>query len=109
MSLDKLLMECTVALGETELNEAYIRKDAANTRFYGLQQPGRIWVNPITATVDYLLHEMIHEVRPGWSEATVARMTTRLMHKMSDDQIKEFYRLYQGRKVVRHGMVDANC
>lgn len=108
MSLDKLLMECTVALAETELNEAYIRKDAANTRFYGLQEPGRVWVNPVTAVVDYLLHEMIHEVRPGWSEATVASMTTRLMHRMTDEQIREFHRLYQNRKVVRAGVVDAD-
>jgi len=108
MSLDSLFMQCVVALGEIELNEAYIKKDQANTRYYGLQEPGRVWVNPVTAIVDYLLHEMIHEVRPKWSEATVAGMTTRLMQKLTDAQILEFYRIYQDRKIERAGVVDAN-
>ena len=108
MSLDSLFMQCVVALGEVELNEAYIKKDEANTRFYGLQEPGRVWVNPVTAVVDYLLHEMIHEVKPEWPEATVASMTTRLMHKLTDSQIKEFYQIYQDRKIVRAQTIDAN-
>lgn len=106
--LDALLMECTEALGRIQVNECYIRKDLANTRYYGLQEPGKVWVNPVTAIVDYLLHEMIHEVRAEWSEATVASMTTRLMQKLTDAQILTLYDLYQTRKLTRARPVTAD-
>lgn len=101
-----LLLECMAALGRTIVTEAYIRKDRADARYYGLQEPGHIWVNPVTPVVEVTIHELLHEIRPDWSESTVAAFTTKLMHQMTDEEIQKVYALYEDRKVQQSRTVD---
>lgn len=106
MAQQSLLLELMTALGRVKAIEAYIKKDEADARYYGLQQPGIIWVNPVTPIVEATIHELLHEVRPQWPESVVVAHTTRLLHRMTDADIQAVYRLFQEVKVVQARTVD---
>ena len=44
---------------------------------------GHVTINPIPDLLDTLIHELLHERYPGWSERTVKRETTKLIRNLS--------------------------
>lgn len=103
MSNDRspLLIEVLAALGDVRLSERYlIDEDNKKTHFlHGIQNGEEIVINEAVAIVPTLIHELIHFVRPQWSETIVRRFTTRLVRQLSHSEVKAIYDQYRERKV----------
>jgi hypothetical protein len=54
---------------------------------------GKIRINQTISTVNTLIHECLHRLRPQWSERAVRARTTRLMRQMSYQQIDKLYEI----------------
>jgi hypothetical protein len=61
----------------------------------------RVYVNPRPAVIETLIHELTHRRWPAWSERRVLRESRRVLAKMSDAEVADWYRKYQ-RAVKRH-------
>ncbi len=62
----------------------------------GLYEHGSrtIYIDPRTAIVSTLLHELIHRRYPSWSETRVAREERRLISQMTSADVSRWYRKY---------------
>lgn len=98
------LTEVLCAFGETPIYEGYIRD--AECFVDGCFEGERVVVNPIPSTVDTILHELIHRLRPEWSERVVVARARKFLQQMSDDDIQRVYYAYQRRKKVLKGGLD---
>jgi hypothetical protein len=96
---DPILIEVIAALGAGGIREAFI--EAHDAKVAGYCEGGRVTVNPIFDTVDTLIHELLHRLRPRWTERGVATRTRRLMNTLSDREVARIYELYQGIKTTR--------
>ena len=96
-----LLVEVRAALGDVRLSERYlIDEDNKKTHFlHGIQEGTEIVINEAVAIVPTLIHELIHFVRPNWSETTVRRFTTRLVRQLDHTEVRDIYEQYRERKV----------
>ena len=67
---------------------------------HGLSDPetGVIVIDPAPATVSTLLHALLHRRFPRWPEARVERTERRLMHYLSDDEIRWWFGQYRRRR-----------
>ena len=96
MSDNALLVDVLVALGAGNLSLGPIRCDGevveglAYTGMKGKMR-GHVVINNQHNTVDTALHELIHRVRPKWSEAKVRAQTRKLMRELSDAQQEAVY------------------
>ena len=100
-----LLIDVLAALGTVTVIETYLvdtdQDDPQRYYLHGKQQRGVVYVNPEPSVVDTLIHELIHEVRPTWSERQTTAATTRLRRRLTHDEIRAIYRVYQTRKKVQ--------
>ena len=96
-----LLVEVLAALGDVRLSDRYlIDEDNKKTHFlHGIQEGTEIVINEAVAIVPTLIHELIHFVRPNWSETTVRRFTTRLVRQLDHTEVRAIYEQYRERKV----------
>jgi hypothetical protein len=89
-----LLLRLMARLGEISVRASYLPKDG-RVNVSGYTYPdGSITVNVIPETVDTVVHELLHSLYPRYNEATVRRLTKKLMHDMTDDEIKAFYEVF---------------
>lgn len=72
-------------------------EDPRRVWLYGLAAPGHIRVNPVPSTLDTVIHEVLHVVRPGFTELGVRRKTKALMRQLSDQEIETLWGIYQER------------
>ncbi len=102
-----LMGQCWAALGSGKITEAFI-KDVPGCMTDGWIDDGskHITVNPVHATADTVLHELVHRVHPEWKEQHVRRMTTILRREMSDDERIAFHEEYQRRVKRRKHPLD---
>lgn len=99
-----LLVDVLLALGTvTYIEQALVeidRRRRDQTTIYGALDGRRLYVNPLhhkrkADVVSTLLHEGIHACRPTWSEAGVKAAETRLIRRLSDEEIEAIYRNYK--------------
>ena len=60
-----------------------------------------IYIDPRTAIVTTLLHELLHRRHPDWQEHRVAREEKRLIRNMTTKEVSRWYRNYQQVKRTR--------
>jgi hypothetical protein len=85
---DPLLLEVAAAIGAGRIAMKRIRGA------HGQCWPdGRVEIDPRAETVDTLVHELIHRLRPTWTERTVKARTTKLMRQMTWDEMERLYQL----------------
>ena len=65
-----------------------------------------IYVNPATAVVWVLVHEMLHRKHPRWGEKRVERETDRALAHMHSSDLKRWHRAYQRSKRVHTRTVE---
>lgn len=90
---DTLLLELVAALGAGRVTEAHI-DDGPDYITSGVIESGHVWVDPGPETVDTVLHELIHRMRPQWSEPYVRRRVKRLMSELEAADIETIYKIY---------------
>ena len=89
---DPLLLEVAAAVGAGRIRVAAIEDTAGWV--HGLTYPnGEIVIDPSVDTVDTLVHECIHRLRPGWSERAVRSRTGKLMRALSRREMTTLYTL----------------
>jgi len=93
---DSIFVELCATLGTGDLHEHYIASANPHERIAGLCVGRKVIVNPVYHTVDTLLHECIHRIRPHWSERSVKRKTTQVMWQLSDAEIQRVYEVWLG-------------
>lgn len=95
-----LLLKLMARLGEVECRATYLPKEGPANVFGYTYSDGSIAVNVVPSVVDTLIHELLHSLHPEYSEATVLRLTKRLMHELTDDEIHAFYAAYERRRAA---------
>ena len=96
----KLLLEVMAKLGEVRVRERFIPGDVAGEIVYGQylsNGTGTVEVNPVPGMVDTIIHECIHALHPEWTEPSVKRMTTRLFHRLTEEEMRTVYNVYKRR------------
>lgn len=94
---DPLLLDLVAALGQASITSGQIRPGRKRAPYVilGLQEGRSITINEGQILLPVILHELVHYVRPDWSELGVERATQRLLRSLSDDDIEHLYRLYR--------------
>ena len=98
---DKLMVEILTSLGgDLELREDYLIDSSRPKKgwLHGQYADGVVTINPAPFVVDTLIHEVLHHLRPEWSETTVRRRTTQLLRKMSHEEALAIYRQWLQRR-----------
>ena len=84
-------------LGAAPIVEAYLT--APGETVHGVCIDGdAVVINPVPATVDTILHELLHRVYPDRSERSIRRTTTQLRKFLPDDEVQLFYAEYCRRR-----------
>lgn len=95
MNRSPLLLKLLARMGEIEFKEGWLPAEG-RLNVYGQWEPtGIITINPMPHVVDTILHELIHEAEPRWSERAVSSMTGKLMKQLSEDEIQMIYSEYR--------------
>jgi hypothetical protein len=89
------LADMSVALEEGKITEAEIRSDRFHWAGAFMPDTGRIVINPHSAIVEHLVHELVHRLHPRWGEKRVQAEGDRLFKTMTSTDVAAFYRKYQ--------------
>lgn len=91
-----LLVSVWVELGKGHVSEDYLIDCDRPACFLDGHTSGQhITINPIPATVETVLHELLHRLHPAWQENYVRNRTTYLLRRMTDEEVQQFYKEYQ--------------
>lgn len=94
LARDPLLIEVIAAIGAGNIELGPIHDDQFYIHGYcDDAQKNRIRVNPSIDTVDTIVHEAIHRMRPTWNEARVRRKTAELFAQLSDAEVDKIYEI----------------
>lgn len=88
---DPLLLEVVAAIGAGNMDMRPIHDGDEPIHGFMEWDTGKATVNPAKALVDTAIHEIIHRLRPKWSEATVRQRTGKLMKALSADEVDRLY------------------
>jgi len=93
---DPLLLDVTAALGSASITSGQIvpEKHRRYMTVLGLQEGRHVTINEGALVVPTLIHELIHYVRPHYTELGVERACQRLLRSLTDDDIEHLFRLY---------------
>ncbi len=107
MTAEDRLRELDRELSNGRIVEARLIADAEHVD--GLYNPSSrtIYIDPRTAIVSTLLHELIHRRWPSWTEARVMKEERRLLTQMTSADVSRWYRKYQKAKRTRRTI--KNC
>jgi hypothetical protein len=97
---DPLMVEVLAALGDVTLKERYLidqSKPVTNWQD-GEYLAGTVTINPVPFIVTTLIHEILHHIRPTWSETVILRRCTQLLRGMTHDEAKVMYNEWLKRK-----------
>lgn len=89
-----LLIEVLVALGAGKTEIGPIHCDGELIQGCALLD-GTVRINPAVEVVDTALHELLHRLRPTWSERKVRHETRQLLASLTDAEIDKVYCLVQ--------------
>ena len=63
-------------------------------RLDGLQHGEAIYIDPRPAILETLVHELLHRRKPRWSERRVTMEARRILSKMSEPEIAQWWKRY---------------
>lgn len=89
-----IMLRLMTLLGETEVSEGYVNKEAKRDIYGYLAPNGTIVVNPVPHIVDTLLHELLHKLHPTYTEQAVRSLVGKLMKQASDEDLCAIYDMY---------------
>lgn len=93
---DPVLLEVAAAIGAGRIVIGPIHDDDSFVHGYA-EGNGKVRLNPAIEMCDTAIHELLHRLRPSWSERAVRTKTTRLMRQMSYQEIDTLYELVLAR------------
>lgn len=75
------------------IHEADVRDKAFHID--GLCDGRKVYVNPAPSVVESLLHELAHRRFPAWNEQRVLAESRRLLGKLTEVEVRRWYRTFQ--------------
>lgn len=81
------------------IHEADLRDDKYHLD--GLCDGRKVYVNPAPSIVESLLHELLHRRHPTWGERRVLAESRRVLAKMTEREVRKWYRAFQNNAVRR--------
>lgn len=97
---DPILLEIVAWIADRgRITEGWITDpdDPNGVSLYGLAEQQHIHVNPVHDTLDTVIHEVLHVVRPAFTELGVRRKTKALIRQLSNQEIETLWGIYQDR------------
>jgi len=98
---DPLLIELIAAIGAGRIDSGAIHERGHFVYGWCDDKNGRVRFNPAPHAVLICLHEMIHRMRPAWTERGVSSRATRLLSQMSDQEVDRLYEVILSTARVR--------
>jgi hypothetical protein len=95
---DPLFLEVLVALGAGGIAFGPIHCDGWEVTGYAVttgKHKGAVYVDPSHDVCDTVIHELIHRLRPKWSERKVRSQTRTFTRHLSDAERDRLYTLIQ--------------
>jgi hypothetical protein len=94
-----LFRKVLAKLAALPIREHYLdSEDDPDERIYGMLDGNVIHINPAMCIGEVLIHEALHAVNRDWSEATVSRLTSRLVSELSHEEWRALWDIYQGKR-----------
>jgi hypothetical protein len=91
-----LLLKLMARMAEVEFREEYIPQAKDGCDIYGLwDSSGVITINPIPHVVTTVVHELLHEAKPDYSERAVRSMVGKLMKQLTEEEMITIYEEYR--------------
>lgn len=91
---DPLMLEVVAAIGAGRIELGPIHSEDPSEFIHGLAWPdGTVRINLAPSVVQTVVHELLHRMRPTWTERAVRAKTTRLIKQLSDAEIDRLYTL----------------
>ncbi len=91
------------------ITEAFITAKDAHIEGFCDGGSKHVTINPQPPIVLAILHELLHRMKPRWSERRVDRESQAVLCCMNDREIRAFYRLYQERKYARKSTLNIDA
>ena len=92
---DALLVEVIAALGAGGVDPETWLEDVDGRLLDGAAEPdGRVRINEASCIVRPLVRELLHRVRPHWTEHGVASWGGRFFHQLTHAEIERIYDVY---------------
>lgn len=101
---DPLLLEVVANIGRGRITLGAIHHPSLHV--HGYMEAGYIRINDRISTVDTLLHEVLHRIRPKWSEQTIRSRTAKMMRQLTMAEIDKLYEMvttsaYRARRAAK--------
>lgn len=96
LTRDPVLLEVAAAIGAGRITIGPIHDDDSFTHGYSYGN-GHVRIYPALEACDTAIHEILHRIRPTWSERAIRAKTTHLMRQMSYQEIDTLYELVLAR------------
>lgn len=97
------MVEVLAALGTVPIRSGWLEDedDPESMTIFGVCEPtgntSTVRINEAAHIVDTIIHEILHHLRPAWTETTVRRFSTRLYRQLQNDEVQRIYDIYLGR------------
>ena len=94
-----LLLEVVAGVGAGQITETSLAGEMdEDMRVYGYcwTPGGEVDIDPAPSVMPILLHELVHRMRPDWTELAVQRAASRLMRSLSNTEIQAIFSVYEG-------------
>lgn len=102
---DPLVLEIVAwVAAEGRLSEGW-RPDPDDPRrlwLQGLASGSTVHINPVPDTLDTVIHEVLHVIRPQWTERGVRRRTSQILKSLTDGEVQTLWAIYQDRLQREH-------
>ena len=97
---DPILLEIAAAIGAGRISIRAIHDNVELCHGATLDD-GEIAISPIPSTCDTAIHEVLHRLRPEWSERTVRARTAKLMRKITNAELETLYTVLMSSATVK--------
>lgn len=97
-----LLIQVLARLGQADIREEFIAAGDPKAVVHGEwsktgSRKARIRVNPAHHVVDTVIHELLHDLYPSWSENYVRNRTSFITNRLTERQVEAIYNAYKAR------------
>ena len=99
MDADALLGRVLDRLGQVTVRERFIKPSADEYCVWGTCDKRVVTINPVPGLVETLIHELLHDLHPSWSESYVRNRTTFLFRSLDPRQQLFIYNAFKGQVV----------
>lgn len=94
-TLDELIAQ----LREHPVRAQRVEEANTNRKLYGIcEADGQITINEPVCLAESIVHEALHDLRPGWSEKTVRLRAANLFFRLKNNDVYRIHRVYERRK-----------